>query len=117
MTETTGHAARLILLRPGTEGRQFPLGVGVHTIGRPDSDSPGNVDILIADDPGISREAAIIEVTDSDGDLFYKLSAPASTTNAVLHNYTPIVNGRSVMLNYGDTIVIGHTKMRFDRAL
>lgn len=104
--------AKLILLRPGHQRREYPLTVGTHIIGRKDQCA---ADIDIPDDPGISRESAKIEVTDEDGQLYYQLTA-LNATNPILHNYTPLAKGRSIMLNYGDSIMLGHTKLRFERA-
>ena len=35
--------------------------------------------------------------------------------NPVIHNGSVLMNGESVSLNFGDTIVMGTTKFRFDR--
>lgn len=100
---------KIVLLRPGAQ--EFLLREGSFTIGRSE-DNP--CDINIQGDPGISRCSAQIDVTNNGGNVFYKLTA-LNATNPVLHNYAVLPAGRSVMLNYGDTITLGKTKLRFDR--
>ena len=89
------------------------LSEGRNTIGRYDEDV--NSDIAIKNDPSMSRRSVEIYVLHSMKGYEFKLTV-LKATNPVLHNGHPIADGESVSLNFGDSIVMGKTKFRFDEA-
>ncbi len=104
---------KLVLLRRGWLNKNYPLTEGSHTVGRFDESEMS--DISIKGDPGMSRRSIRIDVSNRDktGTIF-KLTVLKST-NPVLLNGKPLAKGESVSLNFGDTIVLGKTKFRFDK--
>lgn len=105
---------KLILLRKGWLNKDFPLGIGKHVIGRYDESEIS--DISIKNDNAMSRRSIRIDVDPTEKGFVFKLTV-LKATNPVLHNNTPLVNGESILLNFGDTIILGKTKFRFDKDL
>ena len=64
-------------------------------------------DIVISDDPLVSRRHAIIE---QEGDLFHVLDK--DSTNGTYVNNNPIPKGKKVQLKSGDEIMVGKTKIK-----
>lgn len=113
MTEPMASKGKLQLLRKGWLNKDFPLNVGVHTIGRADADCPS--DISVKNDPCMSRRSVSIEVKKADKGYTFRLTV-LKATNPVLHNNKPLTEGESISLNYGDSIILGETKFRFIKA-
>lgn len=103
---------KLILLRKGWINKDYPLGLGSHTIGRYDSDQMS--DISIKNDSSMSRRSIKIDVVRSPKGFLFKLTV-LKATNPVLHNNVPLSANETVSLNFGDSIVLGKTKFRFDK--
>lgn len=103
---------KLILLRRGWLNKDFKLEKGKYVIGRYDEDEPS--DIQIKNDDSISRRSIVIEVKHSEKGYTFKLTV-LKATNPVLHNNVPLMAGESVSLNFGDSIIMGKTKFRFDK--
>lgn len=101
---------KLQLLRKWGFNKSFPLPVGHHVIGRYDDDAQS--DIAIKDDPSMSRRSIEIDVDQSEKGYSYKLKVLKST-NPVLHNNQPLNNGDVISLNFGDSIILGKTQLRF----
>lgn len=62
----------------------------------------------------MSRRSIEILVQQSDKGYTFKLTV-LNATNPVLHNNKPLMKGESVSLNFGDTILLGKTKFRFEK--
>lgn len=103
---------KLTLLRKGWINKEFKLKEGKQTIGRYDEQAMS--DISVKNDPSMSRRSVEIEVNRTMKGLTFKLTVLKST-NPVLHNNNPLMNGESVSLNFGDMIIMGKTKFRFDK--
>lgn len=103
---------KLTLLRKGWINKDYPLGLGSHTIGRYDSDLMS--DISIKNDSSMSRRSIKIDVVQSPKGFLFKLTV-LKATNPVLHNNVPLSTNETVSLNFGDSIVLGKTKFRFDK--
>ena len=67
-------------------------------------------DIVISDDPLVSRRHAIIEFEDGA----YRLKDLGSTNQTYLNN-EPVPPQTSVPVKIGDVITIGHTKLQLAR--
>lgn len=105
---------KLILLRRNWLNKSYSLGAGSHIIGRYDESAMS--DIAIRNDNSISRRSLRIDVTQTARGYTFKLTVLRST-NPVLHNGVRLSDGESVSLNFGDTIVLGRTKLRFEKDL
>lgn len=103
---------KLILLRKGWLNKNYPLGLGSHTIGRHDSEQMS--DISIKNDSSMSRRSIKIDVIQSPKGFIFKLTV-LKATNPVLHNNVALQTGETVSLNFGDSIVLGKTRFRFDK--
>ena len=103
---------KLTLLRRGWLNKDYPLGIGSYTIGRFDSDLMSN--ISIKNDSSMSRRSVKIDVVQSPKGFVFKLTV-LKATNPVLHNNVPLSTGETVSLNFGDSIVLGKTRFRFDK--
>lgn len=103
---------KLVLLRRGWLNKNYPLSAGSHTIGRYDEAEMS--DIAIKNDRGMSRRSVKIDVVQSPKGYMFKLTV-LKATNPVVHNGVPLSIGESVLLNFGDSIVLGETKFRFDK--
>jgi hypothetical protein len=103
---------KLVLLRKGWLNKDYRLSDGKNVIGR--FDESKNSDIAIKNDPTMSRRSVEIEVILSEKGYSFKLTV-LSATNPVLHNNNPLMPGESISLNFGDSIILGKTKFRFDK--
>lgn len=106
------YRGKLTLLRKGWLNKEFRLPAGKHVIGRYDEDEPS--DISIKNDDSISRRSIVIDVEHTVKGYTFKLTV-LKATNPVLHNDTPLLPGEAVSLNFGDSIVMGKTRFRFDK--
>lgn len=103
---------KLTLLRKGWFNKDYPLGEGSHTVGR--YDDSDMAEIAVKNDPTMSRRSVVIDVRLTPAGYTFKLTV-LRAANPVLHNGAPLLVGDSVSLNFGDTIVLGRTKFRFDK--
>lgn len=103
---------RLVLLKKGWFNTKYTLSPGSYTIGR--FDNVVNSDIAVKNDPTMSRRSVKIEVIPSEKGNTFKLTVLKST-NPVLHNDEELPQGDSVSLAFGDTIVLGKTRFRFEK--
>ena len=71
-------------------------------------------DIAVKNDSTVSRRSVRIDVTHESNGFIFKLTV-LNATNPVLHNSNPLAKGEAVSLNFGDTIVLGKTKFRFEK--
>lgn len=106
------YRGKLTLLRRGWLNKDYRLSEGKNTIGR--YDESVMCDIAIKNDSSMSRRSVEIEVVKTDKGFTFKLTV-LKATNPVLHNGNPLMAGESVSLNFGDNIVLGKTKFRFDK--
>lgn len=103
---------KLILLRKGWLNKTFHLDEGITTVGRHDESAMS--DISIKGDPSISRRSIEIKTERTVKGYTFKLTV-RKATNPVLHNSNPLMSGESVSLNFGDTLTLGKTKLRFEK--
>lgn len=103
---------KLVLLRKGWLNKEFKLKEGKQTIGRFDEDVPS--DISVKNDSSMSRRSIMIDVIPSMKGYIFKLNV-LKATNPVLINNNPLLPGEAVSLNFGDIILLGKTKFRFDK--
>ncbi len=89
-----------------------PLAGKETIIGRRANASP--CDIMI-DDATMSRRSVSIIAEAKNTGIAYKFTV-LNATNPVLHNGKPLPVGSSVYLNFGDTLVLGRTKFKFQKA-
>lgn len=118
-TETIGKSeliqpfrGKLILLRRGWVNKDYKLREGKNIVGRFDEYKVS--DIAIKGDTSMSRQSIEIDVDHHDKGYSFKLTVKNST-NPVLHNNKPLAIGDSISLNFGDSIILGKTKFRFDK--
>lgn len=103
---------KLILLRRGWLNKDYPLKDGKNIVGRYDESKVS--DIAIKGDSSMSRKSVEIEVDHHDKGYSFKLTVK-NAANPVLHNNKQLAIGDSISLNFGDSIVLGKTKFRFDK--
>lgn len=110
------YKGKIRLLRKLWFPKDFPLHNGANIIGRYDPQEAINPHIAIKNDNSISRKAITIIVTIDEqlGGFFFKLKV-LKNANVVLHNNVALKEGDEANLNYGDTIVLGRTKLRFEK--
>ncbi len=96
----------------GIANTRFPLRAGLNTVGRADPDTPSN--ISIKNDPTISRRSVTIEVVPKENGVLFKMKV-LRAANPVLHNNKPLMEGEIIYLNYGDSIRLGRTTLRFNK--
>lgn len=92
--------------------KDIPLRVGLNVIGRTDRDTPSDI---MLDDQYASRRSVEIEVEVGERGGFFFRFRVRKATNPVLVNNRRIEPGCEILLNYGDIITIGQTKLRFDK--
>lgn len=103
---------KLVLLRKGWFNKSYSLPVGKHTIGR--YDETNRSEIMVGNDSTMSRRSVEIDVSHTGEKGFrFKLTV-LRAANPVLHNNQPLNIGESVSLNFGDSIILGKTKFRFE---
>jgi hypothetical protein len=103
---------KLTLLRKLLPSKSFKLKSGSNIIGREDADMPS--DISVSSDNTMSRRSINIEVTKNDKGYAFKLKV-LKATNPVLVNNQPLSSGEAISLNFGDSIMLGKTKFRFEK--
>lgn len=106
------YRGKLTLLRKGWLNKDYRLSDGKNIIGRYDESSM--CDIAIKNDSSMSRRSVEIDVMKTEKGYTFKLTV-LKATNPVLHNGNPLMAGESVSLNFGDSILMGKTKFRFDK--
>ncbi len=103
---------RLVMLRKGWFNKKFHLGLGSYTVGRYDESEMS--DFSVRNDSGISRRSVRIDVNQTAAGFTFKMTV-VRATNPVLHNNSELSVGESVYLNFGDSIMMGRTRFRFER--
>lgn len=102
---------KLVLIRKGWLNKNYPLREGSYTVGR--YDEAAMSDISIKHDSSISRRSLKIDVAKTKKGMTFKMTV-LKATNPVLLNGNKLSIGESVSLNFGDLILIGKSKLRFD---
>ena len=106
----TSDAGRLV---DTITGANYPLALGMNTIGRRATSSEATVQILTAD-RHMSRNHAIIEVRQfPDGEVVHYLSTSANK-NPTFVNGNQLAASDRIVLQSGDQIIFGSVKMRFE---
>lgn len=103
---------KLILLRRGWVNKDYKLKDGKNVVGRFDDIKVS--DIAIKGDSSMSRQSIEIFVDHQDKGYSFKLTVK-NAANPVLHNNKTLAVGDSISLNFGDSIILGKTKFRFDK--
>lgn len=92
--------------------RIFELAGKETIVGRHDADAP--CDVMI-DDPTMSRRSVSIVAESKPSGILYKMTV-LNATNKVMHNGKPLASGMSDYLAFGDTITMGKTTFKFEKA-
>ena len=95
----------------GLLNQKYPLSEGKNIIGRYDHEQPS--DISIKGDSTMSRQSVSITIEEEDKGFVFKLKV-LNAANAVKINDIPVNVGHSRYLKFGDIIVLGNSKFRFD---
>ena len=95
----------------GLKNQRFQLYEGTTTIGRYDEDDTS--DIMIRGDDTMSRKSVAIIIEEEDGVFDYKLKV-LNALNKVKVNDQRIKEGSEVYLDFGDIIMLGNSKFKFD---
>ena len=95
----------------GLKNQRFQLYEGITTIGRYDEDDTS--DIMIRGDNTMSRKSVAIIIEEEDGVFDYKLKV-LNATNKVKVNDQRVKEGAEVYLDFGDIIMLGNSKFKFD---
>lgn len=95
----------------GLRNQRFQLYEGTTTIGRYDEDDTS--DIMIRGDDTMSRKSVAIIIEEEDGVFEYKLKV-LNATNKVKVNDRRVKEGTEVYLDFGDIIMLGNSKFKFD---
>ena len=93
---------------------KYILAPGEHFIGRKD---PTSVSAVMVNDKYASTRSVSIDVVPVDekhSGFLYKMTVHKAT-NPVYHNSKELAVGNSVYLEYGDIIIIGKTKLTFNK--
>jgi len=99
-------------LRLQRTGRMFPLKSGINVIGR--IARSGNADIQLCEDEYMSRRHIEIHVIQTATGWEHRL-VEINSKNEVLMNGSPLPRGETVVLQFGDTLVLGKTDVLFDQ--
>lgn len=89
----------------------YPLQIGDNLVGQYDLNMPST--IMIKDNT-ISRQSINIKVEHKNSQLDYKLCLLRSK-NPVLLNGNPVQMGEERYLKFGDSLILGQTKFRFEK--
>lgn len=95
----------------GLRNQRYSLNNGVTTIGR--YDEVDRSDIMIRGDETMSRQSIAIIAEIVNGIYEYKLKV-LNATNKVKINDHSIREGAEVYLDFGDIILLGNSKFKFD---
>lgn len=115
VTEQLQHyKGKLTLLKRGWLNKDYSLKVGKNIIGRYDDTLQS--DISIKNDSSMSRRSIEIEVCETLKGYMFKLTV-LNATNPVVHNNNILKTGDSIALNFGDIIILGKTRFRFDKEI
>ena len=99
-------------LRLQQTGKIFLLKSGINVIGR--IAKSGNADIQLSEDVYMSRRHIEIHTQQTATGWEYRL-VEINSKNEVLLNGCPLSRGETVVLKFGDTLVLGKTDVLFDR--
>lgn len=111
--EQMGHEGEGILVVVGQLfKKKFVLKDGDNVIGRNDADTPSDI---MLDDRYVSRRSVVITKVRKTKGSTYTLEVK-KCTNPVLLNGQKLYADDKVGLNYGDIIVLGETKLRFEKS-
>ena len=91
----------------------FRLRIGSTIVGRNDPKSKSDINI---DDPEVSRRSVRIDAEQAGNDFAYRFTVLKSL-NPVTVDGDTITAGQTVALHYGQTIVMGKTKITFRRSI
>ena len=110
-TRIVGSASGEVVLEVEGTGRNFRLGMGNYILGRDSDDSRASV--KIAPDRYMSRQQAVLEIQPSrqPGGKPEARIINNSQTNAIYVNERKLDNGMSIVLNNGDKLLLGMTKV------
>lgn len=111
-TKPMSLGGKLVLLRKLWKNKEFILPIGSTIIGRKDSESPS--DFSIENDSSVSRRSVKIDVELTPDGYIFKLELLKST-NQVLLNNKVVAPGLVYLLSFGDCLILGKTKIRFDK--
>lgn len=95
----------------GLRNQRFQLYEGTTIIGR--YDEVDTSDIMIRGDETMSRKSVAIIIEEEDGIFDYKLKV-LNATNKVKVNDQRVKEGSVVYLDFGDIIMLGNSKFKFD---
>ena len=95
----------------GLRNQKYRIYEGTTTVGRFDEDNPS--DISIRGDETMSRRSVAIIIEEEDGVYDYKLKV-LNATNKVKVNDKNVKEGMEVYLEFGDIIMLGNSKFKFD---
>ena len=95
----------------GLKNQRFQLYEGTTTIGRYDEEDAS--DIMIRGDDTMSRKSVAIIIEEEDGVFDYKLKV-LNALNKVKVNDQRVKEGAEVYLDFGDIIMLGNSKFKFD---
>lgn len=95
----------------GLRNQKYQLYEGTTTIGRYDEDDTS--DIMIRGDETMSRKSVAIIIEEEDGVFDYKLKV-LNATNKVKVNDQRVKEGSETYLDFGDIIMLGNSKFKFD---
>lgn len=93
--------------------KEYYLTTGVHYIGRIDDINKSNFEIK---DKFASSRSLRIDVNSNGGNLIYKLTVERAS-NPVYHNSRRLNIGEVAYLNYGDTLKLGKTIIKIQKAI
>lgn len=92
--------------------KKFALKDGDNVVGRNDAETPSDI---MVDDRYVSRRSVVITKVRKTKGSTYTLEVK-KCTNSVLLNGQKLYAEDKVGLNYGDIIVLGETKLRFEKS-
>lgn len=92
--------------------RLFELAGKETIVGRMDTDAPCDV---MVDDPTMSRRSVSIVAESKPTGILYKMTV-LNATNRVTHNGKVLAVGMSDYLEFGDTLTMGKTTFKFEKA-
>ncbi len=108
-TEIAGLANKADKVFIVCEGRRYELQEGINIVGRKSNQSSADVQLEVTD-RYISRQNAIVKVKKTDGHLLVTI-ANYKNPNPIKIRSLTLLNNDEVMLENGDIITMGLTKM------
>ncbi|MGM9822727.1 MAG: hypothetical protein ACI30D_09125 [Muribaculaceae bacterium] len=107
------YMGKVVMIRKGWFNKEFPLRMGVNTVGRADPMRPS--DISIKGDMSISRQSVQIKVGRSENEGIYFKFRVKKAANPVLYNDQILAEEDEAYMNFGDIFVLGQTRFRFEK--